>query len=165
MVFDKQGNLYGVLQDFGGILAPLGGECGAVYRLSPPAQTGGSWTETLLYEFQGKGANDGESPNSGLIMDKSGNLYGLTAYGGTGNCLLLGLAAGCGTVYKLLRRSRKGARGRKPSSTVSRARRKVMYRLETWYSTAREICTDQLCLAGRKARPATQITVAMWGGV
>jgi uncharacterized repeat protein (TIGR03803 family) len=109
VIFDKQGNLYGVLQDFGGdSCAPLGGECGAVYRLSPPAQKGGSWTETLLYEFQGKGANDGESPNSGLIMDKSGNLYGLTAYGGTGNCTLLGLSAGCGTVYKLSPPKQKG---------------------------------------------------------
>jgi uncharacterized repeat protein (TIGR03803 family) len=109
VIFDKQGNLYGVLQDFGGdSCAPLGGECGAVYRLSPPAQKGGSWTETLLYEFQGKGANDGESPNSGLIMDKLGNLYGLTAYGGTGNCLLLGLAAGCGTVYEISPPKQKG---------------------------------------------------------
>jgi hypothetical protein len=109
VIFDKQGNLYGVLQDFGGdSCAPLGGECGAVYQLSPPAQKGGSWTETLLYEFQGKGANDGESPNSGLIMDKSGNLYGLTAYGGTGNCTLLGLSAGCGTVYKLSPPKQKG---------------------------------------------------------
>jgi hypothetical protein len=109
VIFDTQGNLYGVLQDFGGdSCAPLGGECGAVYQLSPPAQKGGSWTETLLYEFQGKGANDGESPNSGLIMDKSGNLYGLTAYGGTGNCMLLGRSAGCGTVYKLSPPKQKG---------------------------------------------------------
>jgi len=109
VIFDKQGNLYGVLQDFGGdSCAPLGGECGAVYQLSPPAQKGGSWTETLLYEFQGKGANDGESPNSGLVMDESGNLYGLTAYGGTGNCMLLGGSAGCGTVYKLSPPKQKG---------------------------------------------------------
>jgi len=109
VIFDKQGNLYGVLQDFGGdSCAPLGGECGAVYQLSPPAQNGGSWTETLLYEFQGKGANDGESPNSGLVMDKSGNLYGLTAYGGTGNCTLLGGSAGCGTVYELSPPKQKG---------------------------------------------------------
>ncbi|MGB6677048.1 MAG: choice-of-anchor tandem repeat GloVer-containing protein [Terriglobales bacterium] len=102
VVFDKQGNIYGALQGYGsGSCTPIGNDCGAVYQLSPPAQKGGAWTEALIYEFQGKGANDGELPNSGLIMDKAGNLYGVTAYGGTGNCTLLGVAAGCGTVYEL----------------------------------------------------------------
>jgi hypothetical protein len=102
VVFDKQGNIYGALQGYGsGSCTPIGNDCGAVYQLSPPAQKGGAWAETLIYEFGGKGANDGELPNSGLIMDKAGNLYGVTAYGGTGNCTLLGVAAGCGTVYEL----------------------------------------------------------------
>jgi hypothetical protein len=102
VVSDKQGNIYGALQGYGsGSCTPIGDDCGAVYQLSPPAQKGGAWTETLIYEFQGKGANDGELPNSGLIIDKASNLYGVTAYGGTGNCTLLGVAAGCGTVYEL----------------------------------------------------------------
>ena len=109
VVFDSQGNLYGVLQDYGpGSCAPIGNECGAVYQLTPPTQKGGSWTETLIYEFQGKGANDGESPNGGLLIDSQGNLYGVTAYGGTGDCVLLGVPAGCGTVYELSPPRQKG---------------------------------------------------------
>jgi hypothetical protein len=102
VVFDKQGNLYGATTGGGpATCAPFGSECGAVFQLSPPAQKGGSWTETLLYQFQGKGSNDGSVPNGGLIIDAAGNLYGVTAYGGTGYCLLLGANSGCGTVYEI----------------------------------------------------------------
>jgi uncharacterized repeat protein (TIGR03803 family) len=102
VVFDKQGNLYGATTGGGpSTCAPFGSECGTVFQLSPPAQKGGSWTETLIYQFQGKGSNDGSVPNGGLIIDAAGNLYGVTAYGGTGYCLLLGSNAGCGTVYKI----------------------------------------------------------------
>ena len=102
VVFGTQGNLYGVLQFYGpGSCGPLANECGAVFQLAPPAHQGDPWTETLIYEFQGKGGNDGESPNGGLVIDGQGNLYGVTAYGGAGDCVLLGVPAGCGTVYKL----------------------------------------------------------------
>ena len=60
VVFDKQGNIYGALEFYGPGRAPPGKSCGAVYQLSPPAQKGGAWEETLIYEFGGKGANDGE---------------------------------------------------------------------------------------------------------
>jgi uncharacterized repeat protein (TIGR03803 family) len=102
VVFDKQGDLYGATTGGGpSTCAPFGSECGTVFQLSPPAQKGGSWTETLIYQFQGKGSNDGSVPNGGLIIDAAGNLYGVTAYGGTGYCLLLGSNAGCGTVYEI----------------------------------------------------------------
>ena len=91
-----------MLQFYGpGSCGPIGNECGAVFQLAPLAHQGGPWTETLIYEFKGKGGNDGESPNGGLVIDSQGNLYGVTAYGGTGDCVLLGVPAGCGTVYEL----------------------------------------------------------------
>jgi uncharacterized repeat protein (TIGR03803 family) len=93
VVLDKQGNLYGATTG--------GGPAGTVFQLSPPAQKGDPWTETLIYEFQGERSQDGSEPNGGLIMDAAGNLYGVTAYGGTGNCKLLGNLYGCGTVYEL----------------------------------------------------------------
>ena len=43
-----------------------------------------------VYQFQGESSKDGSEPSGGLIMDAAGNLYGVTAYGGTGNCKLLG---------------------------------------------------------------------------
>jgi hypothetical protein len=90
VLFDKQGNLYGVTSDGGG-----------VYQLAPPVKQGGAWTETVLYVFQGNSKGDGATPEGGLVIDAAGNLYGTTAYGGTGNCVLLGILVGCGTVYEL----------------------------------------------------------------
>ena len=109
VVFDQQGNLY-VATTAGGppSCAPFGGECGAVYELSPPAKQGGRWAATLIRMFKGKQSNDASVPTSGLILDASGNLYGVTGYGGTGDCVLLGSPAGCGTVYELAPPRKKG---------------------------------------------------------
>jgi uncharacterized repeat protein (TIGR03803 family) len=81
LVFDALGNLYGTTTvggtgscSNGG--APLG--CGTVFKLAPT--THGSWTETVLYSFQG--TNDGVQPTAALIFDSAGNLYGTTVSGG-----------------------------------------------------------------------------------
>jgi hypothetical protein len=109
VIFDSLGNLYGATTGGGpASCGPIAGECGTVFQLSPPAQKGGSWTETLIYQFQGKGSNDASVPTSGLIRDAAGNLYGVTGYGGTGDCLLLGVPAGCGTVYEISPPKQKG---------------------------------------------------------
>ena len=108
VVFDKQGNLY-VATTGGGprTCVPFSYECGAVYELSPPATKGDPWTATLIKMFAGEGSKDASVPSSGLIIDDAGNLYGVSGYGGTGNCVLFGLA-GCGTVYELSPPARKG---------------------------------------------------------
>lgn len=100
LVADNVGNLYGT-SVFGGIgLCSNYNECGAVFRLSPPMASGGSWTETVIYSFQG-GA-DGIEPFDGLIFDKSGNLYGTTLGGGTGACPTgVVPGPGCGIVFEL----------------------------------------------------------------
>jgi uncharacterized repeat protein (TIGR03803 family) len=79
LISDASGNLYGTA--FKGGTTFNGG---AVYKLAPDG------TETVLYNFTG-GA-DGQFPNSQLIFDKDGNLYGTTIEGG---------AFGQGTVYKV----------------------------------------------------------------
>ncbi|MGD0180018.1 MAG: choice-of-anchor tandem repeat GloVer-containing protein [Terriglobales bacterium] len=108
VVFDKQGNLY-VATTGGGpkICVPFSYDCGAVYELSPPATKGDPWTATLIKMFAGEGSKDASVPSGGLIIDDAGNLYGVSGYGGTGNCVLFGLA-GCGTVYELSPPARKG---------------------------------------------------------
>jgi len=58
--------------------------------LTPPATTGGAWTESVLYSFSN--ANGGGNLTSGVVMDASGALYGTTAHGGM---------AGLGTAFKL----------------------------------------------------------------
>jgi hypothetical protein len=41
---------------------------------------GGGWREILLYGF-GDG-NDGGDPSANVVMDRAGDLYGTTGYGG-----------------------------------------------------------------------------------
>jgi len=81
VVFDSAGNLYGTTLSGGQ------GSNGVVYELSP-AQ--GSWNINVLYRFMG--GSDGQYPEDGVVMDRSGNLYGSTFLGG---------ADSVGTVYEL----------------------------------------------------------------
>jgi uncharacterized repeat protein (TIGR03803 family) len=92
LIFDAAGNLYGTTQN-GGV---TGGycSCGVVFELSPSGD--GTWTETVLYEFQDNGT-DGFNPETGVIFDAAGNLYG-TAFGGSACPPDYG---GCGTVFRL----------------------------------------------------------------
>lgn len=100
VIFDKAGNLYGVTEEGGSTACPPGW-CGTIYELSPPAQNGEAWTETVLYVFKGHDQNDGSSPAGTLIADAGGNLYGVAAYGGSGPCVLFGTPTGCGAVFEL----------------------------------------------------------------
>jgi uncharacterized repeat protein (TIGR03803 family) len=103
LIMDAAGNLYGTTEyDGSGNCNLLGGVvgCGTVYELSPPAQPGGAWTETVLYNFQG--GNDGYIPTGDLVFDKVGNLYGVTLFGGgRGTNCGDSLYPNCGTVFEL----------------------------------------------------------------
>jgi hypothetical protein len=110
VVFDKAGNLYGATTEGGSSSCISLAQCGTVYQLAPPARRGDPWTETVLYVFKGNAAKDGASPVGGLVMDNAGNLYGTTAYGGTGNCVVLGTLMGCGTVFEMSPPKQKGGK-------------------------------------------------------
>jgi uncharacterized repeat protein (TIGR03803 family) len=88
VVRDSAGNLYGATT-YGGSYSNGGWGYGAAYELSPAA--GGGYTETILHNFGGSNG-DGMYPQSGLISDAFGNLYGTTWGGG---------AYGFGTVFEL----------------------------------------------------------------
>jgi hypothetical protein len=79
VIADKAGNLYGTTNNGGTGSCALG--CGTVFELTPPAVPGGTWTELLLYSFQG--GNDGGQALCTLVMDKAGNLYGTATEGGS----------------------------------------------------------------------------------
>jgi hypothetical protein len=80
LVFDASGNIYGVTQ-------AGGSNVGVLYELRP---AGGTWTESILHNFQ---LADGNDPIGMLAIDRAGNLYGVTETGGSFNF---------GVVYGLL---------------------------------------------------------------
>jgi hypothetical protein len=108
VVFDAAGNLYGATTQGFGFCPPA--QCGSVFQLAPPAKKGDPWTETVLHVFTGNSNGDGDTPAGGLVMDSLGNLYGTTAYGGTGDCILLGTKVGCGIVYEMTPPQTKGGK-------------------------------------------------------
>jgi uncharacterized repeat protein (TIGR03803 family) len=84
LVFDGNGNLYGATQNGGT------GESGTVFKLAPSAE---GWTKSIIHNFQfGSYDPGGGAPETGLIFDDLGNLYGTTTAEGSG---------GGGTVFEL----------------------------------------------------------------
>jgi uncharacterized repeat protein (TIGR03803 family) len=77
LIMDMNGNLYGTTET-GGAYDSMAGTGGTVFELTPPAMSGGNWTESILWNFQ-NGTN-GQNPGD-LIMDARGDFYG-TAAGG-----------------------------------------------------------------------------------
>jgi len=86
LIFDGNGNLYGATGGGGTHTR------GTVFELTPDGS--GGWTEKVLHNF-GSG-DDGAEPNSSLIWDNAGNLYGATGQGGTH-----GVSGGAGTVFEM----------------------------------------------------------------
>jgi uncharacterized repeat protein (TIGR03803 family) len=85
LIFDQQGNLYGTTLN-GGIAF------GTVFQMMPPSSQGGQWTENVIYNFTY--TDDGAYPDSALLIDKQGNLYGTSHFAGIQDS---------GTVYELKR--------------------------------------------------------------
>jgi uncharacterized repeat protein (TIGR03803 family) len=90
---DSSGDLIGV-----GYRANPDNVNGFVFKLAPNS---GSrfWTQTILHNFCSlANCADGSGPAGGIVQDASGNLYGLTSYGGNTNC---GHNGGCGVLYRI----------------------------------------------------------------
>jgi uncharacterized repeat protein (TIGR03803 family) len=86
VILDAAGNLYGTAE--GGGSGYCGYGDGVVFELDPTGRL------TVLHTF---GGGDGANPQSVLLFDSAGNLYGTTIYGGGSNVC----QGGCGTVFEL----------------------------------------------------------------
>ncbi|MGH6889211.1 MAG: choice-of-anchor tandem repeat GloVer-containing protein [Rhizomicrobium sp.] len=78
LVEDRAGNLYGTAED-----SANGNDSGMVFALT--RRKGGRYAYSVLYSFCSQaGCADGNwtASNGGLIVDKAGNLYGTTTFGG-----------------------------------------------------------------------------------
>ena len=84
LVADASGNLYGTTETGGA------NGYGVAFKVAPDG------TETVLHSFcnSNDSCSDGSLPDSALIIDGNGNLYGSTLFGGGGD-------PGCGVVYKI----------------------------------------------------------------
>ncbi|MCU1299827.1 MAG: hypothetical protein JWQ87_111 [Candidatus Sulfotelmatobacter sp.] len=71
LTFDDSGNLYGTTVAGGAF------GWGTIFKLS--RTSGENWNEIILHSFDG---NDGQAPNSTMVFDSAGNLYGTTELGG-----------------------------------------------------------------------------------
>jgi uncharacterized repeat protein (TIGR03803 family) len=86
VVQDARGNLYGVTRN-GGIDSCNRG-CGTVFQLAPDG------TFTTLHRFSGD-SSEGVHPETNLVLDDAGSLYGTTNVGGAGGL------DGYGTVFRI----------------------------------------------------------------
>jgi hypothetical protein len=87
LIMDRNGALYGT-------------RLNNVFMVAPPKGKSTKWTSKILASFSGATRATLGQNLSGVIMDASGALYGLTENGGTGsgpNCDRYG----CGTLFKL----------------------------------------------------------------
>src|SRR5579863_3745772 len=92
LLMDAAGKLYGTATGGGA------NGLGVVFEMS---QSSGTWRTRVLHSFTGLRL-DGAYPNSALVMDTAGNLYGATFAGGGGlqTCQVL-TDVGCGVVFAL----------------------------------------------------------------
>ncbi len=89
LLMDTAGNLYGTTTDGGA------NGFGVVFKV-----TAGTWHTTAIYNFTDTNG-DGAYPNSALIMDSAGNLFGTTEAGGGSTVCTVESVNGCGTAFEL----------------------------------------------------------------
>jgi hypothetical protein len=88
-LYDGTSPLYGATAGGGNNTAS-----GVVFELT---NSGGQWTETVLYNFCSQGKDkctDGKWPSGGVILNQAGNLFGAAGTGGANS--------GAGVVFELL---------------------------------------------------------------
>ena len=134
ITFDSQGNLYGTT---GGGTKGFG----TVYQLTPPKNNGGSWTETVLFDFTGGSAGDG--PGGTVTLGPNGVLYGTLSDSGVTNA--------SGVVYQLTPPAQPGGAWTETvlHTPFPASRGTGRLRRQLWLLTGVETCTARLYSAVR----------------
>jgi uncharacterized repeat protein (TIGR03803 family) len=78
LIQDSSGAFYGTTS--GGYSTLQDKAHGTVFKLTPPSSGNPHWTQTILYAFPGGRNGGGVAPDSNLVMDSAGDLFG-TAHG------------------------------------------------------------------------------------
>lgn len=117
LVRDAAGNFYGTTGAGGGSGCDVG--CGVIYKIDPAGN------ETILHAFLGYTA-DGAGPNSNLIIDQSGNLYGTTSSGGAFSAGIIYELSSAG-VYTILHSFNGKSGGADPQTGVIRDSKGNLY--------------------------------------
>ncbi len=125
------GSFYGMNRSF----------CGQLFQLNPPSSPKGSWTVAALVSFSAGCDTGGPvEPTGGLVSDKAGNLYGMSANGGANNS---------GTVFELS----------PPTQTSGEWSVKLLYSFP-----AGDYPGDALLIDGNGALFGTTLTTFEYGG-
>jgi uncharacterized repeat protein (TIGR03803 family) len=112
LAIDKTGNIFGTT-NAGGAHGN-----GTVFKLTP---TG---TETVIHSFAADGI-DGFNPQGGVVIDKVGNLYGTTYWGGVGNVGTAFMLTQSGT--EMVLHSFGGADGANPRAGLVLGKKSILY--------------------------------------
>jgi uncharacterized repeat protein (TIGR03803 family) len=93
LVMDANGNLYGSAQNYGDLSCnKRGGNpgCGTIFEMTPTRKF------MMLHSFGG--SPDGATPSESLTLDKKGDVYGTTSFGGDQSC---NGGYSCGVVFEI----------------------------------------------------------------
>jgi len=88
---DNSGNLYGTTEAGGGVVRCGTAGCGTVFKIAADG------TYTVLHAFAGR--RDGVAPDSPLVVDRDGHLFGTALQGGRRESCD---GYGCGTIFEII---------------------------------------------------------------
>src|SRR5438270_352873 len=102
VVFDSLGNMYGTTAQGGPSFNPIGNQgilnygLGTIWKYSP----GAGLTSLFALSGQTSPSNNGYRPETPLVIDTQGNLYGTTYYGGNDFSPNINSHFGWGTLFE-----------------------------------------------------------------